>query len=326
MGKGRNVVVTAILFVLLLLAMVLSLGVGSSGIGFDDFLSGDRDAFVVLSVLRFPRILAALLAGIAFSVSGLLLQSASSNDLASPNIVGINAGAGFAVLCFLSFFPSMFRILPLVSFLGALVAATLAIVLSSLISSVRDRSTLLLSGVAISALFNAGISAVSALDPDVLATYSSFSIGGFSGVYLSDLAAPAVVIFVSIAFSFALSRQLSLLILGDEIASAHGVDVRMVRLLAVVVASALAAAAVTFSGLLGFVGLVVPHISRLIYGEDRAKDILGCILCGPILVVLADTVGRIAVPPAELPCGVFMAVLGVPFFFILLFRRRRSSW
>lgn len=322
----KRPIATVGLILVLAASVLLSLGVGSSGLGFHDMIAGGSDARVVLFVLRLPRTVAAVLAGIAFSVSGLLLQSASSNDLASPNIVGINAGAGFAVLCFLSFFPSMFRILPFVSFVGALAAAAIALTLSSLVSSVGDTGTLLLSGVAVSALFNAGISAVSALDPDVLSTYSSFSIGGFSGVYMSDLAVPFIVILIALCAALALSRPLTLLVLGDEIASSHGVDVHLVRMLAVVIASALAAAAVTFSGLLGFVGLVVPHISRLIYGEDRTKGILGSILCGPILVVLADVLGRTAAPPAELPCGVFMAVLGVPFFFVLLARKRRKRW
>lgn len=159
------------------------------------------------------------------------------------------------------------------------------------------------------------------LDTDVLSSYNAFSIGGLSGVKTEALAVPAVLIGMSLIISLMLSRQLGLLALGDSMAVSLGVNVRRLRLAALLLASASAAAVVSFAGLLGFVGLVVPHIARRITTGVRSVLITSA-LCGGILVVLADLVGRIIAAPSELPVGIVMAMIGAPFFFVLLLRQR----
>ncbi len=307
---------------LLVLAVVFALGSGSSGMSFPEFFSGDVTARVIILDLRLPRVLGSVLAGAALSVSGVLIQSATANGLASPNVVGINAGAGFAVLLFLSFFPSAFSLLPFAAFAGALSAVFVVISVSVLARSFDGKTTLVLSGVAVGALFNAGISAVSALDPDVLSTYSAFSIGGFSGLFMDALAIPSVLIPVSVMLSLFLAPRLNYLLLGDEMASSMGVRVVRLRIMALLLGSFLAATAVSFAGLLGFVGLVVPHAAGYVVGSDMRYRIPFSCLLGALLVTMADLLGRIVVRPSELPAGIFMAVLGVPFFLYLLLKRR----
>lgn len=320
----RKFVCTALTALFVLLAIFfLSLFIGSVSIDVSRlFTLGSVDNIVFFS-LRLPRVLAAFLSGLAFSLSGLLIQRATGNGLSSPNIIGINSGAGASVLLFLSLFPNMFSLLPLVAFLGSLLAVSMVFLISSLTNRVSSSLSLILAGVAVNALFNAFISTIGSLDPDVMASYSSFSIGGFAGVYASMLKIPAIIIIISLLIAFALTRRMDVIMLGDEIASSMGYRPARIRILLIAVASLLAAAAVTFSGLLGFVGLVTPHIaSFLTAGKSRMTLVLSALI-GPSLVMLSDLASRTIISPSELPAGVFMALIGVPFFIFLLLRRDR---
>ena len=305
----------------LLIIFSLSLFVGSVSVDVSKiFTCGSVDNIVFFS-LRLPRVSAAFLSGLAFSLSGLLIQRATGNSLSSPNIIGVNSGAGAFVLIFLSLFPNMFSFLPLVAFLGSVLAVSIVFLISSLTNRVSSSVSLILAGVAVNALFNAIISTISSIEPDVMTSYSAFSIGGFSGVYASMLKIPAIIIAISLVASFMLSERMDVLGLGDEIASSMGYRPLRIRILLITFASLLAASAVTFSGLLGFVGLVTPHIaSFLTTGRSRRTLILSA-LTGPSLVMLSDLVARTIISPSELPAGVFMALIGVPFFIFLLLRR-----
>lgn len=320
----RKFVCTALTALFVLLAIFfLSLFIGSVSIDVSRiFTSGSVDNIVFFS-LRLPRVLAAFLSGLAFSLSGLLIQRATGNGLSSPNIIGVNSGAGAFVLLFLSLFPNMFSLLPLVAFLGSLLAVSMVFLISSLTSRVSSSLSLILAGVAVNALFNAFISTIGSLDPDVMASYSSFSIGGFAGVYASMLKIPAIIIIISLLIAFALTRRMDVIMLGDEIASSMGYRPARIRILLIAVASLLAAAAVTFSGLLGFVGLVTPHIASFLTAGKSRRTLVLSALTGPSLVMLSDLASRTIISPSELPAGVFMALIGVPFFIFLLLRRDR---
>lgn len=320
----RKFICTALtaLFVLLII-FFLSLFIGSVSIDVSRiFTSGSVDNIVFFSI-RLPRVFAAFLSGLAFAVSGLLIQRATGNGLSSPNIIGVNSGAGAFVLLFLSLFPNMFSLLPFVAFLGSLLAVSMVFLISSLTSRVSSSLSLILAGVAVNALFNAFISTIGSLDPDVMASYSSFSIGGFAGVYASMLKIPAIIIIISLLIAVALARRMDVIMLGDEIASSMGHRPARIRILLVFVASLLAAAAVTFSGLLGFVGLVTPHIASFLTAGRSRRTLVLSALIGPSLVMLSDLAARTIISPSELPAGVFMVLIGVPFFIFLLLRRDR---
>jgi len=170
---------------------------------------------------------------------------------------------------------------------------------------------------------SAGISMLKLLYPDLAVTYSYFSVGGVSGVTFEDLAVPAAIIAVVLTVAMLFSVKLNLLCLGDAIAGSLGVRVKLLRTLALLLASAAAAAAVSFAGLLGFVGLMVPHIARrIIGGGDVRKLIPVSALLGSVLVVLADLLGRVLFAPSEVPAGIITAFVGAPFFFVLLLQRR----
>ena len=323
----RSVPLYTTLTVLLLITSVLSLRYGSAQMTMGEFLSGFGDSTsangIILYSIRLPRVLGAILAGVGLSASGVLLQTVTDNPLASPNIIGVNAGAGLAVILCLSFLPANIYLLPIGAFVGALASTLLIVFIANKISS--SKITVILSGIAFSAILNAGISFVSLLDTDVLASYNYFSIGGLSGLKLNELVVPAVMIVVALACALALSHRARLLILGDGIASSLGVNVKRIRIICLVLASLLAASVVSFAGLIGFVGLIVPHIARRFTGESLKKLLITSSLVGSILVQVSDLLGRVLFAPSELPVGIIMSLVGAPFFFFLLIKSRRRG-
>ena len=280
------------LILLLLCVVLLSLRFGSAAMDGQAFWGGllRQEGFetqsLILYSLRLPRLLQGILAGVGLSVSGVLLQSVTGNDLASPSIIGVNAGAGFAVILLLSFFPHAAAGLPPAAFLGAFLTT---------------------------------------LDTDVLVSYSYFSVGGLSNTDIRLLWLPGGIILLGFAAALAFSGQIRLLCLGDGMALSLGVRVKRLRMLCLVCASACAAAVVSFAGLLGFVGLIVPHISRRLAGTKTGPLLAVSAMTGSILVLTADLLGRVVFAPSEVPVGIVMAFIGAPFFFFLLLRRRKTS-
>ena len=324
MNKKAFRIAFPLLITLTILIALLSLLIGSADINpVHAILNKDSTDHIILFSVRLPRMLAAMLAGLALSVSGLLLQSATGNDLASPNIIGMNSGSGFAVLLFLSFFSELFDVLPFAAFIGGLVASSLVFIISASVSRMNSSGSLILGGIAVNALFNAFISTLSSLDPDVLSTYSAFSIGGFSSVQASMLYVPGIIIIASSVAAFFMTERMDVIRLGDEIVSSMGYRPLSIRVSLVAIAALASSCAVTFAGLLGFVGLVTPHIARFISGGESRKTLLLTVVIGPLLVMLSDLLARTVIMPGELPAGVFMAIIGVPFFLFLLIRRAR---
>lgn len=322
--RARFVRIVVILFVALMAMTFVSLSLGSTRVDPSRvFQEGSVDAVIVFDI-RLPRTLAAIMAGAAFSVAGLLIQTASSNALASPNIIGVNSGAGFAVLVFLSFFPQLYRLLPLAAFVGALVAVSLVFLISSATRRMTSSSSLILSGIAVNALFNALISTLASLDPDVMGTYSAFSVGGFASVGMDQLAPAAIIMAGCLVAVLPLAHVMDIVRLSDEIASSLGYRPQRIRIILMALACLMAASAVSFAGLLGFVGLVVPHVASFLCPGGSRRTLTLSLLAGPVLVLAADFLGRMVMRPSELPAGVFMAMVGVPFFIFLLTRRSRS--
>lgn len=325
--KSKKLVVTYVtLIIVLIISALLSLSVGAARLSVLQMVSGilEREGFgyesAIMLAVRLPRLIAALLAGVGLSLGGVILQSVMGNELASPNTVGVSSGAGLAAVICLSFFPSFSHLLPIGAFVGALVTSIFIMVLSRVIGG--GRTTIILAGIALTSLFGAGISFFSILDTDVLASYSAFSVGGFSGVKMESLFLPAAFIFVCLFLALAFSGKISVLSLGDSIASGLGVSPIRMRAFSLVIASLSVASVISFSGLLGFVGLVVPHITRKLVGAELKKQLTAAPIVGATLVILSDLFGRIILAPSEISVGIIMAFIGAPFFFILLLRRR----
>lgn len=318
----------ALLSAAFLLAAALSLLLGGAALSPAEVIEGlfsdeNRALSAIVRGVRLPRVLAGILAGVGLSVSGLLLQGVTDNALASPNVIGVNSGAGLSVILLLAFFPALLPLLPIAAFLGAFLATLLILLVARRLGGASV--TVILSGVALTAILNAAISLVTLLDSDVVSAYNYFSIGGLSGVYLDELPLPAVLILFSFAGALLLSRALEVLRLGDEAAHALGVRVRTVRMLSLVCASASAAAAVSFAGLLGFVGLIVPHAARAVVGTNVGRALPATALLGGTLVLLSDLAGRTLLSPTEIPVGILMALIGAPFFLFLLIRRQHRA-
>ena len=312
-----------ILLPLLILTMAAGLCFGSAPLSFSELAAGEGTARVILLGIRLPRVLAGFLAGVGLSAAGVLLQIVTANELASPNLIGINSGAGLTVILLLTFAPKAGGWLPVGAFCGALGAALLILTAGNAVGS--SRSGILLMGIAITTIFNAAISFLTLLDEGVLAQYNHFTVGSLRGLHLKELLVPGILIFCSFCAALALSGRLRVLSLGDAAASALGVRVRSLRLAALACAAACAAAVVSFAGLLGFVGLVVPHMARALVGERPGKLLPVAALLGGILVILADLLGRTLFAPSELPVGILMSLVGAPYFLILLIRRKRHA-
>lgn len=301
---------------------------GGTKIPFTDALcgifgKGSGNVSVIMQSVRLPRVIASVIAGAGLSVSGVLLQSVTDNGLASPNIIGINSGAGFLTIVFLCFFPASVAFLPFAAFLGAFGASAIILLISKRIGN--SKGSVILAGMALTALLNGGISFVSVLDSDVLAAYNYFSVGGLSGVQMKSLLIPACLVFVSWVLVLTVSDRIGTLSLGDSVATSLGIRVSALRLLCLICASASAAAVVSFAGLLGFVGLVVPHILRRLFGGNIRACIAAAPYVGGALVTLADLLGRVIIAPSEIPVGIVMAFVGAPFFLVVLLRRRKYA-
>ena len=295
--------------VLLLLAVAMSLSWGAAG--------WDPGSFIFWYV-RLPRTCACLLSGAALAVSGAVIQGVLHNKLASPSIIGVNAGAGLAVtLC------AALGILggwqtALFAFLGAF-GAVLLISLGAKRWG-ASRSTVILMGVALNSLLGAVSDTVTTLLPDAAVMSNHFKIGEFSAVGYPQLLPCVALIAVTVLVLRTLHNQLDVLTLGESTAQGLGMRTAPMRTLFLLLAALLAGCAVSLAGLLSFVGLLVPHAVRRIAGS-KASDLLGlCALYGAGFVCLCDTAARTLFAPYEIPVGILLAYLGAPFFIFLLLK------
>ena len=319
----------AALTVLLVVVCVAAAVMGPSDVNASDLfalLCGaplDEGARNILVNVRLPRVAAAALSGCALAAAGAFIQGLLNNPLASPNVVGVNAGAGLAVLASAALFPAAAMLTPVAAFMGALAAATAVFLISA--GSGASKLAVILAGMALTAIFGAGMNAVLIVDPDAYVGSSGFLVGGVAGTRIDALGAPAAGIAAGLAASLLLARRLDILSLGDAAAHALGVGVAQSRFACLSVAALLAGSAVSIAGLLGFVGLVVPHLVRYFFGHSSRVVIAASALAGASLVVACDLVARVAFAPYEVPVGILMALLGGPFFIYLVLKAKGAS-
>ncbi len=281
--------------------------------------TGTVTAHIIL-LARLPRTLGCLLAGCALAVAGCTIQGVLGNPLAAPNIVGVNAGAGLGVALLSAAAPGLVNGAPLAAFLGALGGVLLVLGLSERTGA--SRITVVLAGVTVSSLFSACVDTIVTLVPDALMGYSDFRIGGLQNVTMARILPAAWVILPALALLLVLAPRLDVLLLGADVAQSLGVRVKPLRLLLLALAAALAGAAVSFAGLLGFLGLLVPHIARRLVGENSFPLLLACALGGGGFLTLCDLLARLLFAPAELPVGIVLSLAGGPFFLWLLLHER----
>jgi iron complex transport system permease protein len=274
----------------------------------------------ILWYLRMPRTAACLLAGAALACAGCILQSVLGNRLASPNIIGVNAGAGLGVTicCALGILSGW--AVSLAAFGGALLAVVAVVLIGR--KTGASRTTVILSGVAMNSMLGAFRDAVTTLVPEAGMLSGEFRVGGFAAVSTEKLLPAGVLIGLSLLLVMTLCNELDVLSLGEDTAQSLGLPVRQLRTLFLLLAALLAGAAVSFAGLLGFVGLLVPHMSRRLVGAQCRFWLPMSALLGAGFVTLSDVIARVLFAPYELPVGILMSVIGGPFFLWLLLGRK----
>ncbi|AIG63458.1 ferrichrome ABC transporter [Corynebacterium atypicum] len=315
--------VFAVLIAVLVASLLLGISVGSIRLSVPEIVTSifGPDTFEwhrVVWDIRLPRVLIGALVGMNLAVAGVILQAVMGNPLADPGIIGISSGAGLAGMALLVVFPARQEALPLFAFVGALAAAFIIYVLAwrDGIQPIR----VILAGVAVSALCGAGISAVMVLFSDMVQGTLNFMNGALimKGWAEFRLLWPYSVI--GLAFAVVAVSRLDVIVLGDDVARGLGMGVTANRIFLTAIAALLAASAVAAVGLLGFVGLIVPHIMRMVLSTSHRLLVPGSMLAGAGLVVLSDSLARSLFSPLEIPVGIIMSVIGVPFFLFLLRR------
>ncbi len=318
-GFGASLV----LVLLLVISFLIAISYGATSVSLRAAIGGDVTARAILFGIRIPRVATAALVGAILAVAGLTFQTLLRNPLADPFILGVSGGAaaGAAVATALGW-ARITGVVPVVAFAGALIA-TAAVFLLARRGSHTDPTRLLLSGLVLNAFFSAVILMAFALSRQSdLTAALRWMMGTLFGVSWFDVTLLAVLLLASMIALATMANDLRLLVFGEEDARSRGVEVERIKLAGFVIASVVTGAAVAVSGIIGFVGLLVPHLIRLIWRRDFRFLLPLCALGGAILLVLSDTLSRVIVTSAELPIGAFTALLGVPFFLSLL---RRNS-
>lgn len=329
-AKKRSQYVFALFLLAVLAAVLLSVNSGYAKLPYGQVLfsllhPNHPEASVVLLQIRLPRILLAILCGMGLALSGCTLQAVTENPLADPGILGINAGAGFAVMLFLTLFPSLhisaMLFQPLFAMAGGLLVAAILYGFAKRNGKLRP-SWLLLGGIGVSAGFSA-LMLIMASDMEnssyqLVARWLAGNIWGTSWYQVKALM-PYLLLLIPLLFTRA--NILDLLLLGEESSLALGVRVERERRILLIVAVALASSCISVSGGIGFVGLVAPHMSRKFVGGRHRVLLPVSMLLGGLLVLLADTVGRSLFQPIEIPVGIVISVLAAPYFLYLLRRQ-----
>ena len=320
--------VMLVLLILLAVLCLLSIAVGSAGYSIPEILDAvfreEKSPIKTIVVnLRLPRVILAILIGASLAAAGALLQSVMRNPLADPGTIGVSAGAGTAATTILLLFPNLTASVPLFAFGGAALACVLIYAMAW--KEGVDPTRIILSGVAINSVLGAYNSLLQLMNSDSLEGVLAFMNGSLSGRSWYQVRLLAVYAAVGLVLAFLCIKSANALQLGDEMAKSLGVKVNGSRVLLSGVAAFLAASTVSVAGMIGFVGLVVPHIARILVGSDYKAMLPTSVVLGAVVLLAADTVGRTIVPGMEIPVGIVMAVCGGPFFLYLLRKKGKVS-
>lgn len=337
--SGRKIQRIILLGTLLLGLIVFSFAIGASSVDLNvvvtvlkDCITGSSDASAVQHSIvmrtRLPRIFAAVFAGGSLSLAGLLMQGIFRNPLVSPYTLGVSNGASFGacVAIVLGYYITSlsFSTWLVPSFAFGFAVLTMLLVYGIAKVAGQSTKTLILTGSAISYLFSALVSGLKyAVDISTLPELVFWQMGSLTGLEWNVVGILMAALGISTVIAMMKAWDLNVMALGSEEASALGVNYRRMQIITFVLATLLTATAVSFIGVIGFVGLVAPHITRMLLGNDYRYDVPASVLLGSILLLLSDTIARTIIAPTELPVGIVTSLIGVPFFLYLVIRRRR---
>lgn len=319
-----------LLFVMLILVSISSLLTGSYPLDLGHLWTAltdpEHEVYFVLWELRLPRLLIGLLAGSVLTLGGFFMQALIKNPLADPYIMGVTAGAGFGVnLILVGLIPlagfSLWSI-PLFAGLGALGSLLLVMTLGFR-ALFEDSARLLIAGVAVSAIFTAatGVLIYQFADSDQVRQLVFWTFGNLGKANWAAVGISGLMLLLGLGIGWPFRRHLDLLVLGSIPAQSRGLPVRQTKIMLLIVTALMVGGVVAFTGPIGFVGMMIPHFSRSLFGGSHARNLIpGCLL-GAVYLVGCDVLTRWLLPPAGLPIGIITAILGVPFFLYLLFQR-----
>lgn len=325
-----------VLFVVLLFLFFIALSVGRYPVSLDTLFAvaygkvfgvdmGVSDTVeTVLFQVRLPRIFAAILIGVSLSVAGTAYQGIFKNPLVSPDILGATSGAAFGAALAILLSKSTFMI-HVSSFLWGLIAVFITYGLSLRVKKSDPTLVLVLTGILVGTLFSSFVSLIKYVaDPyDQLPTITFWLMGSLSSITFSDLYLVVIPVLLGAIPLFLVRWRLNVLSFGDEEAMALGIDTKKLRLVVILSSTLMTASVVSISGIIGWVGLVIPHLTRLIVGPNYQVLLPASILTGAIYLLLVDTLARVLLP-MEIPLGILTALIGAPFFIYLLTRSRRG--
>ena len=308
--------------ILLLIFVVISIGMGSVYISPLEtiqtiFTRSEEMATTIIWDLRIPRVAVAAIVGVNLALSGALLQAVMRNPLADPGLTGVSNGASVTILAIMLVFPNFTSFVPIAAMIGGTIAVAIVYALAwkkNTISPVR----IILAGVAVNAIFGGITGLLSILYSDRLPAALQWMNGSLGGKGMGDVAVLLPYSMIGWVLALFCIRSANLLSLGEKVASNLGENTNRIRILLSLVAVYLAAVSVSIVGLLGFVGLVVPHMARLIVGTNYRFVIPMSMVLGAVVLVIADTIGRTLFAPLDLPAGIIMAMVGGPYFLYLM--------
>jgi iron complex transport system permease protein len=316
------------LTVLLVLALILGVAVGAVPVGpgaFLDALTGRGDPLIraIVLELRLPRAAMAALIGAGLAVAGTVFQALLRNPLAEPYVLGVSGGSAVGAVAVMALVGATAPwAVPAAAFAGGVGAIVLVFRIAAAVGHALDTRVLLLAGVVIGAFFNALILLILTFaEVETFRSAIFWMMGSLAGASWASVALLAVYLVPALLILLSLARPLNLMAIGEDTALYLGTSVERVKRIAYLVASLLVAAGVAAAGIIGFVGLIVPHALRLVWGSDHRFLLPGSALAGAAFLLLADAAARTAAAPVELPVGVVTALIGVPVFLVLLVRR-----
>ncbi len=325
----KNIAIIIILLFLALITFVLSIGIGVINFTPTEVISAlissrETDARIVIVGLRLPRALVAALVGICLSLSGCILQGVMRNHLASPSTIGVTSGASFVGYMTLVVFPQFYWLLPV----GTIVGSFLTTMLIYTLAYNRGIKPLImiLAGLAVSSLFGAFNNVVKVFFEESIQNIQGFLVGGLNGTTWTQLYLILPFAIVGIFFCIFITEKINILLLGDETARSLGLNVDGFRFILIAISSLLAGSAVAVVGLVNFVGLIIPHIARLLVGSDYKYLLPTSALLAVVCLTLCDMVGRIIIAPAEMPVGIILSFIGAPFFLFLLRKQTKEIY
>ena len=331
-SRQRHLLLTFLIS--LIVSALLGLSIGSFKISVFDILLGKLDELgsTILYTIRMPRVMLAAFVGASLAISGACLQGLFRNPLADPGLIGVSAGAAlgaaFAIVVSARFISLNFLGPYLIPFSAIIGSASVIIILFGITKGFGyDGVTyMLLAGIAVNAIAGVGIGVLTYISDDSeLRSLTFWTMGSFGGVTWPLIMPAILVIIFSIVWIIGLSRKLDLIQLGDVEASRLGINIKKVRFGVIISSAVVVGISVALSGMIGFIGLVVPHLVRILGGVNHLYVLIGSAIFGSILMVISDMMCRVIISPAELPVGLITSGLGSPFFLWLIFKMRAGN-